>query len=156
MAYKIPWFIRYAARRPADEIITANNQGSPYMHRWCLIPKNRFINVYLHRFLGPDQRVMHDHPWISLAYMLEGYFDETYARLRKHGPHYKAERRIHKGQWTYRSSRFLHYLTPSPSGAWSIFMTGPTIRKWGFVTKDGWKPWREVVLNIPTHERRDS
>lgn len=156
MTFKTPWYIRYAAKRPADEIITANNEGSQYLHRWHLIPKNRLLNIYLHRFIGPDQRVMHDHPWLSLAYHLQGWFDETYIRLHGKFCYVPLNRRIHKGQWTYRNSEFLHYLVPGPAGAWTIFITGPTIRKWGFLTDQGWKPWREVVPNIPTHERRDS
>ncbi len=155
---KIPWHIRYAAKRPADENITANNEGSPYLHRWHLIPKNRFINIYLHRFTGPDQRVMHDHPWISLAYTLQGYFDEVFCRaswLKKYGSHYRTQRRIYQGHWTYRNSTFLHYLDPGPDGAWTLFMTGPKLRGWGFATADGWKPWREVVFNAKSTERRD-
>ena len=150
---RIPWYIRYAAKHPADENITANNEGSPYLQRWHLIPKNRFINIYLHRFTGPDQRVMHDHPWISLAYHLEGYFDETY--WKDYPFLYVRNRRIHKGDWTYRRSTFLHYLEPGPNGTWTIFITGPTIRKWGFMTEGGWKPWREVVFNAQSTERRD-
>lgn len=147
-----PWYIKYAAKRPADEIITANNEGNPYLHRWHLIPKNRFLNIYLHRFVGPDQRVMHDHPWISLAYHLKGSFFERYAKSPEHRV---KTRTISVGDWTYRGSTFLHYLLPPSTGAWTVFITGPKIRGWGFLTQGGWHPWREVVFNPPKSERRD-
>ena len=150
---KRPWYRRYAANRQPDEIITANNEGSPYLHRWHLIPKNKLLNIYLHHFVGPDQRVMHDHPWISLAYMLEGVFLEVY---RKKPDAWVDTRLIEAGKWTYRSSVFQHFLRPEQVfPCWTIFITGPKIRKWGFITKDGWKHWKDVVFNFSEKERRD-
>ena len=140
---KLPWYLRFAERHEPNEIITANNEGSPYLYRWHLIPKNKLLNIYLHRFVGPDKRHLHDHPWVSLAYMLEGEFEEHYTRC--HPIEYIRQRTITKGEWTYRNSRFLHYLIPGPTGAWTIFITGPRLRKWGFITETGWKPWDTVV-----------
>ena len=148
---KLPWYLRFAERHEPNEIITANDEGSPYLYRWHIIPKNRFLNVYLHRFVGPDKRHLHDHPWVSLAYMLEGEFLETFY---KPGPNHPdvierlvEVRTIKKGSWTYRNSRFLHYLAPGPEGAWTIFITGPKLRKWGFITEYGWRPWNTVLAH---------
>ena len=49
--------------RAPDEVI-----GTNYLERWHLIPRNRFFNVYLHKFSGPDScRELHDHPWWNLS-----------------------------------------------------------------------------------------
>ncbi len=149
-----PWYIRYATRHKPDQVITANNEGSSYMSRWCLIPKNRFFNIYLHRFTGPDQRVMHDHPWISLGYVLYGRLYEAFAKNATDEVRY---RWINSGKWTYRNSKFLHYLHLSRNTpcVWTIFITGPKIKSWGFLTKDGWRPWKKVIANFNENERRD-
>ena len=152
---KTPWYIRYGERHKPDQIITANNEGSPYLHRWHLIPRNRFFNIYLHHFIGSDQRVMHDHPWISLAYHLAGSMEETYQ-----DPYflseYRRKRLIVEGNWTYRNSKFLHYLTPEQVfPCWTLFMTGPKLKPWGFQTKDGWRPWRQVLPNLNPDEKDD-
>ena len=47
--------------------------GDNYMHRWHLIPRNRFFNIYLHHYIGSDtDRHMHDHPWPSVSVTLKG------------------------------------------------------------------------------------
>jgi len=151
---KKPWYVRYGESHNPDQIITANNEGTPYLHRWYLIPHNRFLNIYLHHFIGSDQRVMHDHPWISLAYHLSGLFRETFKYHEDDPPR---NRMIFEGNWTYRSSKFLHYLSTDNSTfeCWTLFMTGPKLRDWGFDTKDGWRPWRQVVANLTPEERND-
>src|SRR4051795_4015193 len=52
---------------------------NPYLVRWWVIPRNRFFNVYLHKFLrDDDDRALHDHPWISLSFILRGgYIEHT-------------------------------------------------------------------------------
>jgi len=149
------WYEKYARRNAPDEVISANNDGTPYLQRWHLIPKNKFCNIYLHHFVGPDNRTMHDHPWISLAYMLEGQFYEVYRRTHP-VDFFTQTRVISAGQWTYRNSTFLHYLTPEKAlPCWTVFITGPKIRNWGFLTETGWKPWRKVVKHFKPSERRD-
>jgi hypothetical protein len=115
-------------------VIAADSTGRPYLHRYHLV-KSRFFNIYLHRFVGPDKRTLHDHPWVSLSYVLHGHLIETY----KEKPESKVKTRvIKKGVWTYRDSRMLHYFEPSiKTGAWTLFFTGPKFKKWGFLKKDG-------------------
>lgn len=47
------------------------------MLRWFLIPKNRFLKIYLHKFMRSDEdRALHDHPWSFLSIILRGgYFE---------------------------------------------------------------------------------
>ena len=147
---KEPWYKRYVKRRMISEVISAD--GRLYLLRWHLIPRNRFFNIYLHKFIGSDKRVMHDHPWISLAYQLSGQLSEIYCRpiianreehatalLLKSVKWMSESRIIKKGQWTYRNSRFLHFIIPESNfECWTLFFTGPKIRDWGFITTQGW------------------
>ena len=49
----------------------------PYLLRWYLIPRNRFFNLYLHKFLrDDDDRALHDHPWWFASLILRGGYTE--------------------------------------------------------------------------------
>ena len=42
--------------------------GAYQLERWWLIPRNRFLNVYLHRFDHSDEdRALHDHMYLNLS-----------------------------------------------------------------------------------------
>ena len=58
---------------------------NPYLLRWWVIPRNRFFNVYLHKFLrDDDDRALHDHPWLSLSVILKGgYVEHTAKEVRR-------------------------------------------------------------------------
>ena len=45
----------------------------PYLTRWHVLPRNKWFNIYLHRFIhGDDDRALHDHPWHSASLILDG------------------------------------------------------------------------------------
>ena len=146
----LPWYIRYAIRRPPTETILDSENGRPYLRRWAILPKNPIFNIYLHHFVGSDKRMVHDHPWISLSKMLTGSVREVYY-VNSRGKTYVRSRVVKEGEWTYRSSRFLHYvLQNNKTGertppVWTLFFTGPRIRTWGFETPSGWKPYFQVL-----------
>lgn len=132
-----PWYLRYASKHLPDKVVHVGSVV--YLRRWHLIPKNRFFNIYLHNFLGDDKRVMHDHPWASLSYMLRGFFLETYQKGGATSP--RRNRIVSAGSWKYRDSKFLHYLQPSKMNPpWTIFITGPKTKRWGFLSKFGMVP----------------
>ena len=111
--------------------------GSEYLIRRYLLPRNKLVNVYLHRFLGSDDdRALHDHPWFSISCVLKG-------RLIEHGPN-GASREIQRGKITLRPPRFQHRIElPSGETATTLFVTGPVVRTWGFVCPQGWISWNE-------------
>lgn len=124
----------------------------PYMLRWFLLPRNRFFNVYLHHIRkDDDDRALHDHPWASLSYMLEGSLIEVKPDdvLKKYGGlNTFFLEHIHAGQWKYRSASQAHRLCLPESetdGAWTLFVTGPRIRQWGFHCPKGWRHWKDFV-----------
>lgn len=142
------------ARRPPDlEIGGATN---PYLRRWFVIPRNRLANIYLHQFLrDDDDRALHDHPWPNLSIVLRGMYQEVaFARRPRQGeplpPTVIRQRRA--GQWVGRHARTAHRVVlprdaaGRPQPCWSLFLTGPNWRSWGFWCPAGrWVHWRKFT-----------
>lgn len=125
------------------QIIT--NHDSPYLQRWYLIARNRFCNIYLHRFVASDDPTCHDHPWGFASVLLSGSYDEV-------EPHRITHRRW--GSIAFRRPRHCHSvrLHRDASGdeipCVSVIITGPRIREWGFWCPRGndtyrFVPWRQ-------------
>jgi hypothetical protein len=125
-----------ATRKPD---IVIGGEDSPYLRRWYVIPRNRVFNIYLHQFMrSDDDRALHDHPWASVSIMLRGFMLEVL-------PLPKSPRWIERGRVVYRSAKFAHRLV-IPDGlrgvVWTLFITGPVVREWGFHCPQGWRHWR--------------
>lgn len=151
------WFWRLITAHP--HAIITQPDGSPQLVRWWLIPRNRFFNIYLHHTLKSDEdRALHDHPWASMSILLWGRLEETYSRTP-----YKSIYRARRLPWlwpVFRKATDAHRLrVPDPSKTpWTLFITGPKVRKWGFWfpmrEKDGrlsgwneWLPWEKYTYN---------
>ena len=126
--------------RPPDFIIGPHH--APYLRRWWVIPRNRFFNIYLHQILADDDdRALHDHPWWNVSILLRG----SYREIRKDST--KVRR---AGSIVVRNAKTAHRLElPIQNGGirycWSLFITGPVIREWGFHCPNGWRHWKEFV-----------
>lgn len=134
---------RVAGRRP-DFVI--GSPAEPYLLRWWVIPRNRFFNIYLHHFLrSDDDRALHDHPWINASVLLRGQYLEHMpgggAALRRPGAVY------------FRMPSAAHRVELLPSvgvprreqPCWTLFITGPRVRAWGFYCPKGWVPWQQFT-----------
>lgn len=133
------WLKRICSGKPHFTI------GDDQLDRWYLIPRNRWVNVYLHRTKKSDDgRALHDHPWRSVSFLIAGDLFEEYFPdpvwvgkpthlIVRHG------RKIPKWLPVYRRASAAHRLVqPNPERpAWTIFITGPKLRKWGFWCTDG-------------------
>lgn len=147
------------AREP-DFIV--GGKDDPYMLRWWIIPRNPLFNIYLHKFMRDDEdRALHDHPWVSLSLVIKGAYIE----------HLSGGRKRFCGQWSliprwakhrHRIELLKDYYFKGRTGssaiepktmyatkgrpAWTIFITGPVVRRWGFWC-EGWRfvPWREFT-----------
>ena len=125
-------------KRPPDRII-----GDNYLHRWYLIPRNPFFNVMLHRFMGSDDdRALHDHPWASMSILLKGALIEVLP-FPPHG--WQHWRRIKRFRPVFRRATHAHRIVLVNGPAWTLFITGPVIRPWGFHCPKGWVHWKEFV-----------
>jgi hypothetical protein len=94
----------------------------PYLVRWRF--ETPWGSIRLHHWIGPDDdRHRHDHPWNFITFVLRG----GYTDLSPSGDeHLKAP------TVQYRSAEHQHTVVPDEGGAWTIIITGPKIRNWGF------------------------
>lgn len=158
------WLIYRVSERAPDFVI--GGADNPYLFRWYLTPWRRWHregrenptrwrrikgwlglmlpSVYLHCFLrSDDDRALHDHPWFWFSILLRrGYIEHTIARGG-----------IHKRQLRFAPSiKFSSPWRPhrvelmrgvfGPVMCWTIFVTGPRMRTWGFHCADtGWVRW---------------
>lgn len=113
-----------------------------YMERWWVIPRNRFFNIYLHHFLrSDDDRALHDHPWINCSILLEGRYTEH--TISAGGVNHRVE--YVAGAIKCRGPRYAHRVELTHGPCWSLFITGPNVRHWGFHCPNGWRHWKEFT-----------
>lgn len=116
--------------RVPDRVYGSPDDPVPYLIRWHLIPKNKIFNIYLHHFVRGDMdHELHDHPWANVSFLLQGEYTEETQKGQKI---YKA------GALKFRGASFAHRVDLHDGPCWSLFMTGPRIRDWGFYHEDGW------------------
>jgi hypothetical protein len=155
MAYLYWWLTTLLSGRPHFII---GDPKEPYLLRWFLIPRNPWFNLYLHKFCRDDiDRALHDHPWASLSIVLRGgYYEHTDESRRWFGP----------GSFIFRGATYRHRVElrvpvrPLSSleerePAWTLFLTGPKVRVWGFwCGEDGKRfvPWDQFVDRENTGE----
>lgn len=119
---------RYLAENHYEGI---RNAYGLYLRRWKLFPRNKIFNIYLHQILLSDERVYHDHRYASLSFVLKGQMIES--------THPDRHRVVKPWRVYYRSSTLLHFLTLfGEPPVWTLFITGPELKDWGFMTKQGW------------------
>jgi hypothetical protein len=124
--------------------------GYPYLLRWWVIPRNQCFNIYLHRFMrSDDPRAPHDHPWHNVSILLKGeyleHLPEGAVKLRKPWRPW-APWRVYARRAT-AAHRIELIVCGRP--VWSLFFTGPVIRRWGFHCPKGWVFWKDFVSTTP-------
>ena len=155
-------------RRPPDFVI--GGQESPYLRRWWVIPRNRWLNIYFHHFCrSDDDRALHDHPWWSMSILLEGAYIE---HVPGEGPDGRPDPQrpsvIYRPEGTiaWRGAEALHRVelmgewkdgviwvgstghriaTKHEKPVWTLFITGPRVREWGFACPQGWRHHLDFV-----------
>lgn len=143
--------------RKPDFII--GNPESPYLLRWWIIPRNRFFNIYLHKFLrSDDDRALHDHPWASCSIILRGgYFEHTFKKTYYRAPggiHFRRATAAHRIELDIDWKNHVPGEYPYPlKPTWTLFITGSKIREWGFHCPQGWRHWREFC-GVPEGEAK--
>jgi hypothetical protein len=144
--------------RKPDFVIGGHD--NPYMLRWWVIPRNRWFNVYLHKILREDDdRALHDHPWWNVSILLRGAYIEVRPDVKAAAtpftriadmPVIRALRRA--GSVVFRKPSTAHRLelltvNGQRQPVWSLFITGPRVREWGFHCSHGWREWRDFVAS---------
>jgi hypothetical protein len=147
--------------RAPDQVITRRGDGThtPYMLRWFLFRSKRFDwmpRLYLHKFLrSDDDRAPHDHPWWFISILLKGSYiehrwidgiEQSHCRrapsiaFRPLSTHHRVELFVQNVADPYRpTSEELQRFKP----VWTIILTGPDVRAWGFWCQNTFVPWRQ-------------
>lgn len=127
---------------------------NPYLERRWLIPRNRWFNVYLHHFLrSDDDRALHDHPWINASILLSGSYCEHLpggiVKVRKNWRPWAPWRVVLRGPTSAHRVQLFQPWTADPdereTPVWTLFITGPRVRNWGFHCPKRWVPWQQFV-----------
>lgn len=110
--------------------------SSLYMRRWLVGPKWG-PGLRLHHIARGDATPeMHDHPFSFLSFVLWGGYVE-------HRPD-RQPRTVRPWSFVFHRAEDLHRLELDRT-AWTFVIRGPIRRTWGFMTAEGWVPWREFV-----------
>lgn len=144
--------LRWARNRQPDFVI--GGEEKPYLRRHWLIPRNRVFNVYVHEFQrSDDDRALHTHPYLfNASWLLEGQYREHIPG--KLGGVARLLRR--PGEWTFRWGASPHRIQLAPAiirrsevisehPCWTVFITGPRVREWGFLCPRGFVHWRDFT-----------
>lgn len=132
------WLQRLLSGHPHQII---GSDDDPYMLRWYVIPRNPLLNVYLHKFMrSDDDRALHDHPWWFVSLMLWGSYTEVTdaGRARRTAPEpwrlFFGDRPVvfRAAEWRHRVELLGHGWRDHESPCWTLIVTGPRRRTWGF------------------------
>jgi hypothetical protein len=142
-----PRLIAISRTRAPDFVVGGDREEGDYLRRWWLLPRNPVFNVYLHQFLrSDDDRALHDHMYVNLSVLLSGgYVEHT---IRSGGVHMKTARRA--GDVKTRLPWTAHRIELNQGVCWTLFVTGPRMRAWGFHCPDkGWVHWERFTGENP-------
>lgn len=134
--------------RPPDVVIGGSD--SPYLRRWWIIPRNRVFNIYLHSFLrSDDDRAPHDHPWVNLSILLTGSYLEHspggWMKLRKPWRPWAPWRLVFRRPTAVHRVELRRSTDGREMPVWTLFLTGPNVRPWGFLCPQGWRHSQEFT-----------
>ena len=95
----------------------------PYVYRWRFEIRP-LGSLRIHHWVGPDDdRAFHDHPWRFVTLVVKGGYTDRNPDGEDHvrAPAVRLREAVHR-----------HTVIPDPGGAWTVLITGPRIRTWGF------------------------
>lgn len=121
-------------------VLIDENNGREFLKRWRLV-QTPWFSVFIHRMQVPDPGFdLHDHPWAFLSVVLVGGYQEIKAATRRTW----AQHKRHRGRWSVGGIRLdechrVASLDRTPT--WTLIVTGPTRRRWGFDVGGEWQDW---------------
>jgi hypothetical protein len=121
-----------------------------YLSRWTLLQLFG-LQLCLHYFhRGDADEYPHDHPWSFWTLILSGGYFEILHRPRQVGNRYVFVEKaaVHRpGTVLFRPAHWPHrvlmHKTRPP--VWTLIVTGPVKRRWGFQTLFGWVHWKRYL-----------
>ena len=135
----------------------------PYLQRWAVMVGLFSVRVH-HFYRSDDERAFHDHPWWFLTLVLRGgYTDVSPCPVCEGNPALKlicgtgkpggtcggtGEQLDHitAGSVRFRPALHQHTVRVDPGGVWTVILTGPNRRVWGFWERlpDGRRRFRKA------------
>lgn len=110
----------------------------PYLRRWVLDFGSFALRV--HRWeASDDTRAFHDHPWWFLTCVLRGSYVDVSPQGRD---------LLRAGSIRFRPADHKHTVEIQTPGTWTVLVTGPAVRRWGFWVKGKlWKRDKYFAVN---------
>lgn len=115
-------------------------RGCFYLTRWVLTLFGYSIRLH-HWINDDDQRYYHDHPWWMLIFILKGGYTD-YSPLENNIPGQNFDH-LHFGSFRFRKADHKHTVVVDKGGCWSLLLTGPVSRNFGF-----WIPGRDKPMRF--------
>lgn len=139
------------ARRALERLVKAEVIGQeecPMMVRWTLFKLPFGLGKLMVHHFPPNvtDRDPHDHPSSFVSLILKGgYFNTEWEDYG--GEIVPTIEWLGRGALVYRPVDHMHITETGDSGAWTLILMGPKIRKWGFYRiEDGkWWPFMDYI-----------
>lgn len=117
--------------------------GAYRLDRYHLVESPEW-NVRYHHIMTSDPSDLHDHPWDYVTTLLAG----AYVEVTPLGS------MLYRAPCTLvRRAEDAHRLELPEGPVWSLLVTGPVRRPWGFHTEAGWVPWHKHGQRTPAATR---
>lgn len=117
--------VRVPGHRPFWFHDRVGDPSCPYLERWVF--DARWFSIRLHRWLGSDdQRYPHDHGWSYLTFVFWGAYEDK-------SPSETVILRAPALAWRPAEHQHMVRLIKRPT--WTLMLTGPERRQWGFWVK---------------------
>jgi AraC-like protein len=111
-----------------------HDDGRLYLERWHILDTVD-CSIRLHHWhASDDDRAPHDHPWPNATTVLSGHLIEHTA---------DGDHALTPGTVVTRTASQPHRIDLVTDEAWTLFVTGRIVRRWGFHTADGWVAWTD-------------
>ena len=112
----------------------------PHAYRWTL---NLWLfAIRVHQWIrSDDKRYMHDHPWHFVTLVVRGGYTDVSYRINGGTefdklPETEIVRDVLRvGSIRLRPASHRHYVEVGPEGAWTVLLTSPVVRHWGYWVK---------------------
>lgn len=113
----------------------------PYARRWVIESPTGYSLRIHHFYKSDDKRYYHDHPWWFLTLVLRGSYIDVSA---------SGQDKLTPGSVRFRKSSHAHSVVVNhdyrENGVWTIVLTGPKSRKWGFWVNGKFKKANKYFL----------
>jgi hypothetical protein len=123
--------------------------GNPYPN--AIWPEG--WGLYIHRFHQSDiDQELHNHPWNwALSFVIAGGYIEE----RRNEFDQVTQRGVKPLSFNFIRSTDFHRVDLVEDDCWTLFLTGPKARSWGFWdrTTKVYTPWREFLARVQRSAR---